>query len=161
MVLSCSHFPFCLWFLNFLCAYLDEISHYIWQCQIFLDVLGYWLYFSSLCEYPYKHMSVPWWGFNLKATPPALVMFLVWSSTAQAAKSSSRLPAAIHVTSLTEKPGRVIQSSRWKYQAQTGLLASWEPKCLESLESKIVFFFLFHTSQAGTENKMDWSNFQK
>lgn len=70
-------------------------------------------------------------------------MFLVCSSTAQAAMSSSRLPAALHVTRPTETPARVIQSSRWKYQAQTGLLASWEPKCLESLESKIVFSFFF------------------
>ena len=49
------------------------------------------------------------------------------------------------VVGLCVKASMVLQSSQWKYQAQTGLLAHQEPKHLESLESKIGFFSFFFT----------------
>jgi len=56
--------------------------------------------------------------------PSSLGEVLPEPSMAQTEKSSSLLPAVIHITGLNEKSVRVIQSSCWKYQAQTGLLAS-------------------------------------
>lgn len=91
-------------------------------------------------------MNVSWVGPNLGATLCLgdILLLPVCAITYSPGSKALLTSASSYACSQPYcEASRVVQSSSRKYQAQTGLLASWEPKCLESLESKIGFSFLF------------------